>query len=372
MMGSSSKDAFWLVLKIAVLVFVSESLVMLVLDRLPSLTGFSQAIVDSTLLTTLLAPIFYSVLYRPIRREIVARGIAERDAVAALDEARLLNKSLLQAQEQLLSSEKMVAMGHLAAGVAHEINNPVGFVGSNLFTLRDYTGKLLHLLDAYEAEPAALAANPAARIAVKSARQGLDLCELRTDIEELLRESSDGVERIKRIARDLKDFSRADDDVWECADINAELERTLNVVHNELKYHVQLVKHFGNLPAVRCVAPQINQVFLNLLVNASQAIEGKGTITLSTAVAQEHVVVSISDTGCGMTPAQQAKAFEAFYTTKPRGQGTGLGLSVSSGIVEKHHGRIEVQSTPGEGTTFHVYLPISQSEVPAPVDVAGP
>jgi signal transduction histidine kinase len=360
--SQSTREALKQVLAIAVYVFAAEALVMLILDRFPALGALGEAAVDGALLTLLLVPAFYFLVFRPFKREIHDRKEAEKELSDALQEAQQLNKTLVEAQEQLVSSEKMVSMGHLAAGVAHEINNPIGFVGSNVTSLRTYLDRLLRLLEAYEAAHDLIGADADRLAALEALRKEIDIDYLKADVNDLLGESMDGLNRVKGIIRDLKDFSRATDEVWEAADLNAELERTLNVVHNELKYHVTVVKNFAELPPVQCIAPQMNQVFLNLLVNAGQAIEVKGTVTVTTAVDGDFARVSIADTGCGMTEAQLKKAFEPFYTTKPRGKGTGLGLSVSSGIVQKHHGRIEVTSTPGVGSTFHVLVPFAQPE----------
>lgn len=370
MTTKTSTEAIRIVASVALMVFAGEALVMVILDQAPKLPLFVEALVDASLLTLLLAPTFYLALYRPLRQEIDQRQVAEQHVKDALAEAKKLNAELLDTQEQLVVCEKSVAMGHLAAGVAHEINNPIGYVGSNITSLSRYLGKLFNLLDTYEASHDLVQADATRFAALQQLRQEIDVDFLKSDINDLLIESTDGLDRVKRIARDLKDFSRVDDGRWAPADINAELERTLNMVHNELKYHVEVVRQFGALPPVECVAQQINQVFLNLLVNAGQAIASKGTITVTTTTDGEFARVSICDTGCGMSQEQLKKAFEPFYTTKPRGVGTGLGLSVSIGIIERHHGKIEVTSQPGVGSTFHVLLPFKQPAT-APEEAIG-
>jgi two-component system NtrC family sensor kinase len=262
-------------------------------------------------------------------------------------ELKLLLQKVEQAQSQLLQSEKMASIGQLAAGVAHEINNPVGFVNSNLGTLKTYVGRLVALLDTCKT-------GKATEADFKTA----DFEYLRTDIDDLVRESQDGLDRVKKIVSNLKDFSHVDEAEWQEADLNAGLESTLNVVWNEIKYKAEVVKQFGTLPAVQCIPAQINQVFMNLLVNAAQAIEQKGVITLRSAVDGDSVWLEVADTGKGMSPEVQKRIFEPFYTTKPVGKGTGLGLSLSYDIVHKHGGRISVVSKPGEGSTFRVRLPI--------------
>ena len=253
-------------------------------------------------------------------------------------------------------------MGQLAAGVAHEINNPIGFVTSNLGSLRAYVGRLLELIDVSVAAAAALAVEHPARLAVERTRQTVELDFLRVDIPDLLRESADGLARVRKIVADLKDFSHVDEAEWQEADLVRGLESTLNVVWNELKYKAQVVRNFGELPLVRCIPAQINQVFMNLLVNAGQAIETVGTITLRSGHAGRYVWIEIEDTGIGIPPAVQQRMFEPFFTTKPVGQGTGLGLSISWDIIERHGGTIHADSTTGRGTCFRISLPIAGAE----------
>lgn len=270
------------------------------------------------------------------------------------------NARLEEAQNQLLQSEKMASIGQLAAGVAHEINNPIGFVNSNLGTLRRYVEQLLALTLAYarrEREPA--------DAELAALKQAADLEFVAEDLPVLLADSEDGLSRVRKIVQDLKDFSRVDHADWQDADLNQGLESTLNVVMNEVKYRADVKRAYGTLPPVRCLAGQLNQVFMNLIVNAAHAMpaERRGTIALSTGVetqdGRDWAWVEVGDDGCGMTPEVQRRIFEPFYTTKPVGQGTGLGLSMSFSIVQKHGGRIEVQSAPGEGTRFRVWVPVA-------------
>jgi two-component system NtrC family sensor kinase len=256
-------------------------------------------------------------------------------------------------QSQLLQSEKMSSIGQLAAGVAHEINNPVGFVNSNLGTLKTYVNQLLELLDAYEAGSV-----------TDELRQKADLAFLRQDIVDLVQESQEGLERIKKIISNLQDFSHVDDAEWHDADLNSGFESTLNVVWNALKYKATLVREFGKIPLVRCIPSQINQVLLNLLVNAAHAIEHQGTITLRSGVDGEWAWLEVADTGKGMTPDVQKRIFEPFFTTKPVGKGTGLGLSLSHDIVNRHGGRFVVSSEPGKGSSFRIILPICGPDTP--------
>ncbi len=268
-------------------------------------------------------------------------------------------ETIEQTQGQLLQSEKMAAVGQLAAGVAHEINNPTGFVSSNLGSLRRYLEQLLAVIDADAMAIAALPATHPARQAAEARRQEAELDFLREDIPNLLEESAEGLSRVRKIVADLKDFSRMDEAEIQEADLNQGLESTLNVVYNELKYKAKVVRSFGDLPKVRCCPAQINQVFMNLLVNAGQAIDSAGTITLRTGHEGPCVWVEIEDTGKGMTPEVRHRLFEPFFTTKPMGKGTGLGLSISRDIIHRHNGTITVDSEAGVGTRFLIRLPIA-------------
>ena len=267
---------------------------------------------------------------------------------------------LASTQEQLLQSEKMASIGQLAAGVAHEINNPIGYVGSNLGTLQDYATALLALVEKYH--EALFSEDPAGRREdLLQARQRLDIDYIVGDLPNLLKESREGIERVTKIVQDLKDFSRVGrDQKMQPADLLQGLDSTLNIVWNDLKYKVRLEKHYGNLPPVECLASEINQVFLNLLLNAGQAIEQRGTIELASGCDDNEAWISITDSGCGIPPEAMPHLFDPFFTTKPIGRGTGLGLAISYGIVAKHHGRIDVSSRVGQGSTFRVVLPIRQ------------
>ncbi len=265
-------------------------------------------------------------------------------------ELELLLTKVEEAQQQLLQSEKMAAIGQLAAGVAHEINNPVGFVNSNLGTLKTYVSQLLNVISAYES---------GVPDTISAARQKADLDFLREDLPSLVAESREGLSRVTKIVQDLKDFSHVDQAEHQHADLNAAIESTLNVVWNELKYKAEVVRELGEIPPVDCVPAQINQVFMNLLVNAAQAIEQQGKIFVRSGTENKRVWFEIEDTGQGMSEEVRNRIFEPFFTTKPVGKGTGLGLSISYDIiVKKHGGQLEVRSTPGQGTCFRIWLPI--------------
>ena len=279
---------------------------------------------------------------------------------------KTINAQLHETQNQLLQSEKMASIGQLAAGVAHEINNPIGYVYSNLGTLEKYLRDVFSVLAAYESAETSLA--PEALGALRELKQKADLEFLREDIGSLMSESKEGITRVKQIVQDLKDFSHVGaQDEWQWADLHQGIDSTLNIVNNEIKYKAQVVKHYGELPEVECLPSQLNQVFLNLLVNAGHAIEERGTITIRSGMADENEVwVEIADTGKGIAPEHLNRIFEPFFTTKPVGKGTGLGLSLSYGIVQKHGGRIEVESAVGKGTTFRIRLPVRHAHANQP------
>ncbi len=278
--------------------------------------------------------------------------------IADLTEAK---RRLEEAQHQLLQADKMASIGQLAAGVAHEINNPVGYVSSNLGTLQRNVADLLALIAAYEGHEAALDA--AARADLAALKGRLDIDFLREDVVALIEESLSGLTRVKKIVQDLKDFSHVDESEWQWADLHKGLDSTLNIVWNEIKYKAELAKEYGELPEVECQPFQLNQVFMNLLMNAAQAIEEKGVITLRSGRGEgETVWVEVADNGKGIPAENLKRIFDPFFTTKSVGKGTGLGLSLSYSIVQKHNGQIEVYSEVGQGTRFRVSLPIKHAE----------
>ncbi|MDR9873560.1 ATP-binding protein [Pseudomonas allii] len=265
-------------------------------------------------------------------------------------------------ESQLVQSEKLASLGQLAAGVAHEINNPVGFISSNLSTLDGYFKQLQQMLDAYrQAEDALVPAEQ--RDQLKAMRDDMELDFLKEDIPILIHESKEGIGRVVQIVKDLKNFSRVDNDqTWQFANLLQGIDSTLNIVASELKYKADVVKRYGPLPEIECLASQLNQVVMNLVINAAQSMgPERGTITISNGVEGEHVWLEVADNGCGIAPETVQKIFDPFFTTKPVGEGTGLGLSLSYGIVKKHGGNISVISELGKGTTFRVVLPIRQT-----------
>jgi two-component system NtrC family sensor kinase len=267
---------------------------------------------------------------------------------------------LQEAHDQLLQSEKMASIGQLAAGVAHEINNPIGFINSNMASLRNYVGSLFGVLTQYQEAVAAQPDQGALQARIAQIGEQAELGYLQQDVADLIDESMDGLKRVKDIVLALRDFSHVGETGWRTADLHIGIESTLAIVANEIKYKASVEKHYGELPEITCVAPQLNQVFMNLLVNAAQAIRERGVITIRTGRDGDMVWVEIGDSGAGISPENLNRIFEPFFTTKPVGSGTGLGLSLSYGIVKTHGGRIDVASTVGSGTTFTVRLPIAQ------------
>ena len=266
-------------------------------------------------------------------------------------------------QAQLLQSEKMASLGTLAAGVAHEINNPIAFVMSNLGTMQDYHSSLTRLLHNYENMTDAVAQEDPKLIEQTREELGVFLAEedmqfVLEDVTALLQESSQGLSRVKEIVSGLKSFARVDEAEVTQANLNHCLDSTLNVIWNELKYNCVVEKDYADLPLLGCYPGKLNQVSMNILVNAKQAVEKDGKIKICTRATDEAITVKITDNGCGISQENIEKLFNPFFTTKPVGVGTGLGLSISFGIVKTHQGSLNVESELGKGTSFIITLPL--------------
>lgn len=301
-----------------------------------------------------------------LQKEIAERKRVEAQLAQKIVEIETAHEALKNAQSQILQQEKMASIGQLAAGVAHEINNPIGFVNSNLGTLKDYVTNMLTLIDAYSSpQPGEADAVENRHERIDRIKQEIDFDFLRDDIGKLIVESIDGAIRVKRIVQDLRDFSRPGCAEWLLANLHEGLDSTLNILANELKYKADVIREYGPLPPVECIPSQINQVFMNILINAGHAINDRGQITIRSGSTAEEAWISIADTGKGIDPAHLDRIFDPFFTTKPVGMGTGLGLSVSHGIIKNHGGKIEVQSRIGQGTTFTVRLPLRQRHTAA-------
>lgn len=299
--------------------------------------------------------------------ELASYFQAEQQLSASLEqehaELKALNEKLSMAQSQLLQSEKMAAIGQLAAGVAHEINNPIGFISSNLQTMQDYADRLLKLVSFYE-KVVNKTGNETIQALQRDMQQRLQFDFVRQDLTELLTESVDGIDRVAEIVKNLKSFSHVDNAQWQYASLVDGLENTLKIAANQLKYKVEIHRDYqADVPDVYCQPMQINQVFLNLLVNAAQAMEQRGHLYLKIWQQQQQVCVEIRDTGTGIAAEHMKRLFEPFFTTKVVGSGTGLGLSLSYSIIKKHQGDILVHSVLGEGSRFTLVLPINAGAV---------
>jgi PAS domain S-box-containing protein len=270
---------------------------------------------------------------------------------------------------QLLQSEKMASIGQLAAGVAHEINNPTAFVSSNLKTLSDYLNDIIKLINQYHALAGDLkkeaAIEPLREILaehlklIEDLEKGMDIDYIIKDVIPLITESREGTERIKKIVQDLKNFAHPGDEKLRTVNVNDSIESTLNIVWNEIKYKAVVHKEYGDIPDIMGYPQQLNQVFMNLLVNATQAIKERGEIRITTKVDDGKVEMIFTDTGAGIPKENLSKLFDPFFTTKDVGTGTGLGLHVAYSIIKKHNGTIEVDSIVDKGTTFTVKLPLN-------------
>ncbi|KAA3609958.1 MAG: HAMP domain-containing protein [Calditrichaeota bacterium] len=263
---------------------------------------------------------------------------------------------LKEAQNQLVQSEKMASVGQLTAGIAHEINNPINFVSANIKPLKRDVADIIDVLKKYE-QAVTTSCLDSNFEEVDKLKKEIDFNYVLEEIDKLLDGIEEGARRTTEIVKGLRNFSRLDEDEQKLSDIQQGLESTLMVLHNELKNKVQIKTEYGNLPQILCYPGKLNQVFLNILQNANQAINESGVITIKTWMDKSWVYISIKDDGNGMSEDVLKRVFEPFYTTKDVGKGTGLGLSISYGIIHDHDGDIEVLSKPGKGSDFIIKLP---------------
>lgn len=267
-----------------------------------------------------------------------------------IQELEKANNEIRDTQSKLVHTAKMASLGQLVAGVAHELNNPIGFIYSNMTHLREYSEKLIHLIDVAEHEPEKL----------EKEKKKSDLTYIVNDLPKLITSCEDGARRTRDIVLGLRNFSRLEEAQVKQVDIHEGLENTLSLLSGELKNRIKVVKHFDKIPKVNCYPSQLNQVFMNVLSNAAQAIDQDGEIHITTRrLGPDKVEVSIRDTGKGMSKQTLEKVFDPFFTTKGVGHGTGLGLSISYGVIQKHGGDILVSSELGKGTEFKIVLPIN-------------
>lgn len=316
-------------------------------------------------------PLGYVLVARDMRMtlELISRletlnASLEETIQKRTDVIEKIYDELKMKEAQILQQEKMASIGVLVAGIAHEINNPVGYINSNMEVLQEDVHDICRYTETLEKSIRHLVLEESRserekiEVGLQQIQAESKIRTLTEDIRQIVQESRQGVDRIKRIIIDLKKFSHTDENKMELADLNQEIESTLNIVYNELKYKAKVVKEFGPLPSIECFPHQLNQVFMNILVNAAQAMKEQGTISIKTLLKDDYIHVIIEDTGVGIPQENLQKIFDPFFTTKEVGKGTGLGLYIAYGIIEKHQGKISVQSEVGKGTVFTIRLPI--------------
>lgn len=291
--------------------------------------------------------------------EILAQQVRLRK-----EELETVIAKLKSTQQQKVQQEKMVMVGQLTAGIAHEINNPISFISSNIVLLGKYCKRLLTVIEAQQEALLSVIPDSHQTEQLQTVRHNLKIEQVFRDIPEMIRETMEGVDRIKCIVNALKNFSRMDDSEMQLSDINQCLESTLNIASTELAQ--QTIKwELGELPQILCYPQRLNHVFMNLLANAHHATDTKGEITVRSWHAQERIFISFNDTGCGIPEHQLLRIFEPFFTTREAGRGTGLGLSISNEIIRNHGGEIRVDSEVGHGSTFTVSIPLERGYTPS-------
>ncbi|MEE8397855.1 MAG: ATP-binding protein [Desulfobacterales bacterium] len=260
-----------------------------------------------------------------------------------------------QIESQLVQSAKMASLGEMVAGIAHELNNPLGFIYANLRNMKKFSTKIIELIDSYDQ----LDIPEETRKIIDERKKEVRYDYITKRVIDMIDRSQVGGDRMKTIIQDLKSFSRLDAAEIDDADLNGAIDVTLSIMISEYKNRIEIKKAYGDIPPVECYIGKINQVFMNLLVNACHAIEGKGEIYIATSMEGDRVMIEIRDTGSGIPEASLERIFDPFFTTKKSGAGTGLGLSISNAIIKQHHGEIKVNSVIGEGTLFTITLPVA-------------
>lgn len=304
--------------------------------------------------------VFEKAYYREKEARKQAETVLEektRELFESNVELKSANEELSRQQAQLVKTEKLAALGTLAAGVAHEINNPLSFVLSNISSLQRYCEKYIGVIEAVKSCEENLPAQVIDAVAVLEGRRDVDY--LVNDTRLIFSEVESGLERVRDIVLNLKSFARTNPSDRSNADINEAIRSALKILNNEIKYKCELVVELEELPLIYCNVNEISQVFLNIVHNAEQAIKKQGTITIRSWL-DKDIHISIKDDGEGMSQETLSQIFNPFYTNKPMGMGTGLGLSVSHGIIEDLGGSIAVESELEKGTTFTIILPVEQ------------
>jgi signal transduction histidine kinase len=274
------------------------------------------------------------------------------------DELRTALENLKYSQAQLIQSEKMASLGQLVAGIAHEINNPVNFINAGVESLETNLEEIRQVLEIYHK---ITPGNVTSKLKqVEELKQRVEYKEAIREINTLISSIKNGTKRTTEIVKGLRTFSHLDEDILKMADIHEGIDSTLILLHNKYKNRIEIAKNYGDLPLIQCYPDQLNQVFMNILSNAVDAIEGNGSISLNTSISGENVKISIKDTGKGIPENLKGKIFDPFFTTKGVGKGTGLGLSLSQSIIEKHKGTITFKSELGKGTIFIITIPLRQ------------
>jgi two-component system, NtrC family, sensor kinase len=372
------RAALSVMLKMVLAVFIAEAMVMVLLMGLPKLPDIVEVFADATLLSVLVAPAMYLLVYKPLYEEIVQRATIEselRNFQEVLKQnAAELEETVLKLQQmpQLIQAEKMTSLERLVAGIAHEINNPITFVQNNLVHVEGYAQDLVDTVKLYRER------YPAPDEQIQEWTELIDLDFLKKDLADTIKSIKGGTERVTNIVLALRDFSRLDEADLKVVDIHSGLDSTLLILQHSLHSPlsgstIQVLKTYGTLSKITCFPRQLNQVFLNLLTNSIDAIKlayakgqysqpgnTAGCITIGTSMVDDQwIKIIIADNGAGIVEKFQKKIFDPFFTTKPIGKGTGMGLSISYQIVvEQHNGRLEYYSKENEGSEFVIYLPV--------------